>query len=232
MEKITPASIRAMKGRQRIPVLTCYDFPTAKLLDELGIPLLLVGDSLGMVVLGYPDTTHVTMEDIEHHLRAVARAQPRALIIGDMPYHSCRAPEEAVANARRLMTAGADCVKAEGGRAIQPQIEAIVQAGIPFFGHLGMLPQSVHEEGGYHVKGKAEAEREQLLQDAEAVEQAGAFGMVLELVSGPVAKLMTERVSCSCGSANADPSGRPRFCAGTEAEPRDQLEPAGYEERR
>src|SRR5512137_2197622 len=146
--KVTAETIRAMKAHgERIAALTAYDFPMARLLDEAGIPLLLVGDSLGMVVLGYPDTTHVTMAEIEHHVRAAARGRTRALLIADMPYRSYETVESAVANARRLVAAGAEGVKAEGGREILPQVKAILGSGIPFLGHLGMLPQHVLEEG-------------------------------------------------------------------------------------
>ena len=159
-----------MKGRrEKIAALTSYDFPMTRLLDESGIPLILVGDSLGMVVLGYADTTSVTMDEMEHHVRAAARAQPRALLAADLPYHSYQTPAAALKNARRLVAAGAGAVKAEGGRAILPQVNAIVRAGIPFLGHLGMLPQSVREEGGYRVKGKIAAERAALLRDAWAL---------------------------------------------------------------
>lgn len=147
--KITPDTIRALKARgEKIAALTAYDYPTTKLLDECGVPLLLVGDSLGMVVLGYPDTTRVTMAEMEHHTRAAARARPNALLGADLPFHAYETPDEAVANARRLIAAGAEYVKAEGGREILPQIQAILGAGIPFVGHLGMLPQHVLEEGG------------------------------------------------------------------------------------
>jgi len=194
--KVTAAQIRAMKQRkEKIAALTAYDFPTTKLLDETGIPLILVGDSLGMVVLGYPDTTPVTMAEMEHHVRAAARARPRALLAADLPYHSCESVKAAVENSRRLLAAGAEAVKAEGGRIILNQVRAIVDAGIPFIGHIGMLPQSVHEEGGYHIKGKKEAEREALLADAAALEEAGAFAMVLELVAAPVAKEITQNAS-------------------------------------
>lgn len=194
--KITPADLRAMKARgEKIPSLTAYDYPMARLLDECGVPLLLVGDSLGMVVLGYPDTTHVTMPEMEHHVRAAARAKPRALLAADLPYRACETPADAVANARRLMAAGAEAVKAEGGRSILEQVRAVVAAGIPFIGHLGMLPQHVLEEGGYHIKGKREAEREALLADAQALEEAGAFALVLELVTPPVARQITESIS-------------------------------------
>ncbi len=182
--------IRSLKGGP-LPVLTATDFPMSRLLDECGIPVLLVGDSLGMVTLGYPDTTHVTMADMEHHIRAVARAKPRALLIGDLPYQSYETPAAAVANSRRLLAAGTEAVKAEGGRSIAPQVQAITAAGIPFCGHLGMLPQSVLIEGGYKIKGRDEAQRQALFGDARALVEAGAFAIVLELVTPPVAKELT-----------------------------------------
>jgi 3-methyl-2-oxobutanoate hydroxymethyltransferase len=193
--KITADSVRALKDRaEKIAALTAYDFPMARLLDEAGVPLLLVGDSVGMVVLGYADTTHVTLSEIEHHLRAVARAKPQALVAADLPYRSYETVEMAVANARRLQAAGAEAVKAEGGRAILEQVRAIVAAGIPFLGHLGMLPQHVLEEGGYRIKGKTPSERESLLADAEALVDAGAFAIVLELVTPAVAAEVTRRI--------------------------------------
>jgi len=192
--KVTPGAIQAMKGRERIPALTAYDYPMARLLDEAGVPLILVGDSLGMVTLGYPDTTHVTMAEMEHHVRAAARAKPLALLAADLPCRSYETPAMAVENARRLLRAGAEAVKAEGGLAIIDQVRAIVAAGIPFLGHLGMLPQHVLEEGRYRIKGKADAERQALLVDAAALDTAGAFGIVLELVTPPVAKEITARV--------------------------------------
>src|ERR1041384_890892 len=140
-EKITPEEIRAMKARREpIAALTAYDFPMTRLLDEAGIPFIHVGDTVGMVVLGYPDTTHVTMEDMEHHIRAVARAKPRALIAADLPYRSYDTPEHAVASAQRLIAAGAEVVKAEGGTEILDQVRAIIRAGVPYCGHIGMLP--------------------------------------------------------------------------------------------
>lgn len=181
-----------MKGRTKVAALTAYDYPMTRLLDECGIPLLLVGDSLGMVVLGYPDTTHVTMAEMEHHVRAAARAKPQALLVGDLPFHSYETAEEAVANSRRLVAAGADAVKAEGGREILPQIQAILAAGIPFMGHLGMLPQHVVEEGGkYRIKGRDDAGHAKLLEDAAALAAAGVFAVVLELVTPPVAQEIT-----------------------------------------
>ena len=193
--KVTAEKIRRMKGVQKIAALTAYDFPTTKLLDEAGIDFIHVGDTLGMVVLGYPDTTLVTMEEMEHHVRAAARAKPQALLAADLPYRSYETVESAVANARRLITAGAEAVKAEGGQQILAQVCAIVAAGIPYCGHLGMLPQHVKEEGGYRIKGRVQAERETLLADAQALCDAGAFALVLEIVVAPVAKEITEKIS-------------------------------------
>lgn len=193
--KVTAADIRAMKTRgEKIAALTAYDFPLTRLLDEAGIPLILVGDSLGMVILGYPDTTHVTMADMEHHVRAAARAKPRALLAADLPFGSYATPADALANARRLVAAGAEAVKAEGGREIVEQVRAIVTAGIPYLGHLGMLPQHIREEGRYRIKGRTEPEHDALVADAEALTAAGAFALVLELVTPPVAAEITRRV--------------------------------------
>jgi len=186
---------RALKGsKSGIPVLTAVDYPTTRLLDECGLPLILIGDSLGMVTLGYENTTHVTMPDMEHHIRAAARAKPKALLVGDLPYKSYETPSDAVANARRLIQAGAEAVKAEGGRGILSQVRAIIASGIPFLGHLGMLPQSILTEGAYRIKGRDEASRHALLEDARALESAGAFAIVLELVTPPVAKEITSTV--------------------------------------
>lgn len=191
--KITAEIIRTMKG-QGVAALTAYDYPMTRLLDEAGIPLILVGDSLGMVVLGHPDTTWVTMADMEHHVRAAARARPQALLAADLPIHSCDTVADAVANARRLVAAGAEAVKAEGGKTIEKQVRAITAAGIPFLGHLGMLPQNVLVEGGYHIKGKVDQEREALLADARILADAGAFAIVLELVTPPVARDITRAI--------------------------------------
>jgi len=194
--KITAAEILAMKAcQEKIPALTAYDFPMTRLLDEVGVPFILVGDSLGMVVLGYQDTVSVTMAEMEHHVRAAARAKPKALLAADLPYHSYQTVESALENARRLVAAGAEAVKAEGGRSIEAQVRAITGAGIPFCGHLGMLPQSVREEGGYHVKGREEAERNALLVDAQSLVDAGAFAVVLELVTPPAAAELTRAIS-------------------------------------
>jgi 3-methyl-2-oxobutanoate hydroxymethyltransferase len=194
-EKVTAADIQAMKRRgEKIASLTVCDYPTTRLLDETGVPLLLVGDSLGMVALGDPDTTHVTMAEMEHHVRAATRAKPRALLAADLPFRTYETAADALHHARRLVAAGAEAVKAEGGRTILEQVRAIVGAGIPFLGHIGMLPQHVLEEGGYHIKGKTDAERDALLADAQALAEAGAFAIVLELVTPPVAKSITARV--------------------------------------
>jgi 3-methyl-2-oxobutanoate hydroxymethyltransferase len=194
--KITPDAFRAMKAAGRkIPALTAHDYVSTRLLDELGIPLILVGDSLGMVVLGYPDTTHVTLEEMEHHVRAAARAKPRGLLVADLPYRTYQNPSAAVQSARRLIAAGAEAVKAEGGIDVLPEARAILAAGIPFLGHLGMLPQRVLEEGGYRIKGRDEAQRKALLEDAKALEEAGAFAIVLELVTPPVAEEISKAVS-------------------------------------
>jgi 3-methyl-2-oxobutanoate hydroxymethyltransferase len=193
--KVTPDTIRAMKARgEGVAALTAYDYPMAKLLDEAGIPFLLVGDSLGMVVLGYPDTTHVTMAEMEHHVRAAARAKTNALLGADLPYKSYETAADAVANARRLAAAGAEFVKVEGGREMLPQIKAILAERIPVCGHLGMLPQSIHEEGGYRVKGKKEDEHQRLIEDAKLLADAGVFAIVLELVTPPVAREMSDQI--------------------------------------
>jgi 3-methyl-2-oxobutanoate hydroxymethyltransferase len=193
--KITPETIRGMKARgEKIAALTAYDFPMTRLLDEAGIPFIHVGDTLGMVVLGYPDTTQVTMSDMEHHVLAAARARPRALLGADLPIGSYDTVESAVANSRRLIAAGANAVKAEGGRSILPQVRAIIAAGIPYCGHIGMLPQHVREEGGYKIKGRTPPERDALLADARALAEAGAFAVVLEIVTPPVAKELTASI--------------------------------------
>jgi 3-methyl-2-oxobutanoate hydroxymethyltransferase len=196
VNKITPDIIRSWKGtRRRITALTAYDFPTARLLDEAGIDLLLVGDSLGMTVLGYPDTTQVQMQDIIHHTRGAARGVSWALLAADLPIHSYDRPDLAVKNSRSLIDAGAHAVKLEGGQACSSQIRAITQAGIPFVGHIGMLPQHVLEEGGYRTKGRTAKERSFLLNEARAVEENGGFALVLELIVPSVAAEITRSIS-------------------------------------
>ena len=177
---------------ERITSLTAYDYPTARLLDEAGIDIILVGDSLGMVVLGYEDTTEVTLDEMLHHTRIVARAVKHALLVADLPIHTYDTPEQALATARALLGAGAQAVKLEGGASHVRQIEAIVQAGIPLMAHIGMLPQSVREQGGYKLKGRTQTEAEVLLRDGRAVEAAGAFAVVLEIVAAETARQITE----------------------------------------
>lgn len=192
-EKIHPEWFAQAKARgERIATLTAYDYPTARLLDEAGLPLILVGDSLGMVVLGYPDTTHVTLEHIAHHVNAVARAAPVGLLVADLPYRTYESPEQAVASAQRLIEAGAEAVKLEGGRNFLPQVDALRQASIPVMGHLGMLPQSVLEEGGYKKKGRTPEQRDQLIANARALETAGVFAIVLELVMPETATAISQ----------------------------------------
>jgi 3-methyl-2-oxobutanoate hydroxymethyltransferase len=187
---------REMKQRgERVTALTAYDYPTARLLDESGLDVILVGDSLGMVVLGYEDTTRVTLEEMLHHTRAVGRGVKRALLVADMPIHSYEMPRQAVETARALIEAGARAVKLEGGVSHVAQIGAITSAGIPFMAHIGMLPQSVREEGGYKVKGRSREQAEALLADARAVEGAGAFSVVLEIVAPDTAKMISESIT-------------------------------------
>jgi 3-methyl-2-oxobutanoate hydroxymethyltransferase len=179
---------------EKITALTAYDYPTARLLDESGIDIILVGDSLGMVVLGYEDTTGVTLEEMLHHTRAVARGVKRALLVADLPIHSYETPEQALETARLLLEAGAQAVKFEGGATHATHISTVVNAGIPLMAHIGMLPQSVREEGGYKVKGRTPAGAERLMNDALAVEAAGAFSVVLEIVAAEAARQITARL--------------------------------------
>lgn len=188
-------SIRARKGDRPISALTAYDYPTARLLDESGVDVLLVGDSLGMVVLGLPDTTEVTLEHMLHHVAAVARAKPRALLVADLPIHSYDTPEQALETARRLTAAGAEAVKLEGGVRQAEKIQAITRAGIPVMGHLGMLPQRVLEEGGYRKKGKTPEQTEALREGARAIIDAGVFAIVLESVVPETARLISSSLA-------------------------------------
>jgi len=194
---MTPADLTAaMAARkaqgQRIAALTAYDYPTARLLDEAGLDVILVGDSLGMVVLGLPNTTEVTLDMIVHHTRAVRRGVQRALLLADLPIHTYDTPEMARASARCLIEAGADAVKLEGGTPAQCEvIRGLVSAGIPVSAHLGMLPQHVIEEGGYRRKGKTPEDADRLLHEALATEAAGASLVVLEIVEKAAAGSIT-----------------------------------------
>jgi 3-methyl-2-oxobutanoate hydroxymethyltransferase len=206
--RVTTAEIRKMKADEtRFSALTAYDAATARLLDEAGIPLLLVGDSLGMVALGYENTIPVTLDDILHHTRAVVRGTKRALVVADMPfmtYH--RSIEQALENAGRcIQEGGAQAVKLEGGRIMASTIERLTSIGIPVMAHIGLTPQSVHQFGGFKVQGKTLDAARRLLDDASAVDDAGAFAVVLECIPSEVARLITERVSIPTIGIGAGP---------------------------
>lgn len=196
--KNTTTSIMQMKNSgHKISMLTAYDYTTARLLDEAGVNTILVGDSLGNVILGYEDTISVTVEDMIHHSTAVARGAKNALVVTDLPFMSYQTSVyDAVVNAGRLMKEGrAGAVKLEGGKEVCPQIKAIVSAGIPVVAHLGLTPQSINTFGGFKVQGKTEAAAKKLIEDAKAVEEAGAFLLVLECVPAKLAKLVTESIN-------------------------------------
>ena len=194
--RITVADIARMHADgERIPMLTAYDFPTARLLDEAGIPLLLVGDSLGQAMLGYESTVRVSMDEMIHHTKAVVRGARRALVIGDMPFLSYATPEDALDSAGRfLRDAGAQAVKIEGGLRSARIVETLVKAGIPVMGHIGLTPQSINAIGKVRVQGKSRDGARALLGDALAIQEAGAFSIVLELVPEQLAAAITERL--------------------------------------
>lgn len=194
VKRVTTQSFRQMKqAGEKIAMLTAYDYPSARLVDEAGVDSILVGDSLGMTMLGYDSTLPVTMADMLHHVRAVSRAVQRALVVADMPFMSYQAStEEALRNAGRfLQESGAQAVKVEGGEGVLGTIERMVSAGIPVMGHLGLTPQSIHVLGGYHLQGAAENEARRLLSDARRLEEAGAFAIVLEKIPAELAKRVT-----------------------------------------
>lgn len=196
--KNTVATLQQQKlDGDKITMLTAYDYSTAKLVDECGVNTILVGDSLGMVMLGYEDTLSVTMEDMIHHTAAVTRGAKNALVVGDMPFMSYQTSVyDAVVNAGRLMKEGrCQAVKLEGGASVCPQIKAITEASIPVVAHIGLTPQSVNAFGGFKVQGKSEADARRLIEEAKAVEAAGAFAIVLECIPAKLAKLITESVS-------------------------------------
>lgn len=197
-KRLTITKIKKMKqDRNAISVLTAYDYPSAKLAEEAGIDVILVGDSLGNVVLGYETTIPVTIDDIVYHTRAVARGAQQTFIVADMPFMTYGIGREAtLRNAAKIMQeGGAQAVKLEGGVEIASDVSALVKAGIPVMGHIGLTPQSVHQLGGYKVQGKLDAEVEQLVKDAKALEEAGAFSIVLELVTEPIATMISEMLS-------------------------------------
>jgi 3-methyl-2-oxobutanoate hydroxymethyltransferase len=196
--KVTVPEIQARKhSGEKITVLTAYDYPWALLVDRAGIDMVLVGDSLGMVVLGYPDTVSVSMDEMVHHLKAVSRAVVRALVVGDMPFGSYNVSiEKAIENANRLMKEGrADAVKLEGGCPMAETVAALVRAGIPVQGHIGLTPQTASALGGFKVQGQSAEAARSLIADARALAAAGCFSIVLEAIPAPLARLITEAVA-------------------------------------
>lgn len=196
--RVTIGDIREMKQRgEKIPMLTAYDYATAKLVDEAGMPLILVGDSLGMVMLGYESTIPVSMDEMIHHTKAVVRGAKNALVIGDMPFMTYHiSMEETLRNAARfIQEGGAQAVKLEGGETVADTVSRLVLCGIPVQGHIGLTPQSINQLGGYKVIGKTPEVAARLLNDAKALDEAGVFSIVLECVPTPLARLITERVS-------------------------------------
>lgn len=207
-KKMTVSSFQAAKANgSKISMLTAYDYTTAKLMDEAGIDSILVGDSLGMVMLGYDNTLQVTMEDMIHHSKAVVRGTKRALVIADMPFLSYHVSvEDSVRNAGRLIQeAGVTAVKMEGCHNVLPQIKAVIAAQIPVVGHLGLTPQSVNLMGGFKVQGRSEAQAKQLIEDALTLEATGVFAIVLECVPAPLAKLVSEKLSIPTIGIGAGP---------------------------
>jgi 3-methyl-2-oxobutanoate hydroxymethyltransferase len=202
----TVPMVRARKGGVPLVMVTAYDAPTGRIADEAGVDVILVGDSVAMVVLGYDDTLQVTVDDLAHHTAAVARVRPRALLVADLPWLSYHlGPEDAVRNAARLVRAGAQAVKLEGGRKRVPVVQALVDAEIPVMGHIGLTPQSVHAMGGFKVQGKTVSAAEALIDDALALEEAGCFSIVLEGVPDRVARAVTEAVDVPTIGIGAGP---------------------------
>ena len=208
--RVTAPSIRARKvrtGAEPLVMVTAYDAPGARMADEAGVDLILVGDSLAMVVLGHPDTLSVTVDEMAHHTAAVARVSPRPLVVADLPWMSYHvSPADTVQNAARLVRAGATAVKLEGGRKRVPMVSAIVDAEIPVMGHLGLTPQSMHAMGGFKVQGKDVSAAEALVDDARALVEAGVFSLVLEGVPDAVGRLITESVDVPTIGIGAGPS--------------------------
>ena len=208
-DKITIRTLPRMKAQgEKITMLTAYDYPLARAVDEAGIEVILVGDSLGMVVLGYPTTLPVTMDDMVHHCKAVARGVSRALLVADLPFMSYQVSrEDALRNAGRLVKeGGAEAVKLEGGAEVLGAVEALVGAGIPVMGHLGLTPQSYHQMGGYRVQARTAEEADRLLKDAGALERAGIFSLVLEGIPSEVARRVTETLTLPTIGIGAGPS--------------------------
>jgi 3-methyl-2-oxobutanoate hydroxymethyltransferase len=205
MKKPTVLELKRAKGA-RLAMLTAYDFPTARLVAEAGVELILVGDSLGMVVLGYESTVPVTLDEMVHHTRAARRGAPQAFLIADLPFLSYGTPGAALASSARLMKeAGADSVKLEGGAEVVPVVEALVRAGVPVLGHVGLTPQTASALGGYRLQGKDEETARRVLTGAQALEAAGCWGVVLELVPASLAHLVTERLGVPTIGIGAGP---------------------------
>ena len=208
MSRVTVRDIAGMKARgERIPMVTAYDYTTAKLADAAEIPIVLVGDSLGMVVLGYDSTIPVTMDDMVHHVKMVARGSQQAMIVADLPFMTYQINHaQALTNAGRLLQeGGAQTVKLEGGESVAETVHRIVEAGIPVMGHIGLTPQSVNAFGGYRVRGRHRDEAVQLLKDAKALEDAGAFSVVLELVPTPLARVISDSLTIPTIGIGAGP---------------------------
>lgn len=206
--RVTITEIKEMKQKkEKIPMLTAYDYVTAKMVDEAGVPLILVGDSLGMVMLGYESTIPVTMEEMIHHTKAVVRGANKALIIGDMPFMTYHiSVSDALHNAARfIQEGGAQAVKLEGGEVVAEKVRRLVDCGIPVMGHIGLTPQSIHQLGGFKVRGKAVEEAKKLLNDARILEEAGAFAIVLECTPAPLSKLITQKLAIPTIGIGAGP---------------------------
>jgi 3-methyl-2-oxobutanoate hydroxymethyltransferase len=206
--RVTIGELKEMKQKgEKIPMLTAYDYATAKLMDEVGVPLILVGDSLGMVILGYESTIPVTMEEMLHHTKAVVRGTKRALVVGDMPFMTYHASiSDALYNAGRfIQQGGAQAVKLEGGEPMAEAVHRVVECGMPVMGHIGLTPQSIHQLGGFKVQGKTQEAAIRLLKDARALEEAGAFAIVLESIPAPVARIITQKVSIPTIGIGAGP---------------------------
>ncbi|MFO7995946.1 MAG: 3-methyl-2-oxobutanoate hydroxymethyltransferase [Dehalococcoidia bacterium] len=206
--RVTITDIKEMKQRkEKIPMLTAYDYVTARMVDEAGVPLILVGDSLGMVMLGYESTIPVTMDEMVHHTKAVVRGAKKALVIGDMPFMTYHiSVSDALSNAARfIQEGGAQAVKLEGGEVVAETVRRLVDCGIPVMGHIGLTPQSMHQLGGFKVRGKAVEEARKLLNDAVILEEAGAFAIVLECTPAPLSELITQKLTIPTIGIGAGP---------------------------
>ena len=206
--RVSITKLKAMKKRgERFAMLTAYDYPSARLVEEAGVPIILVGDTLGMVVLGYDTTIPVTMDEMLHHVKAVVRGTRKAHVVADMPFMSYQAgPQDALRNAGRMLKeGGAQSVKLEGGRRVADTVSLLVSSGIPVMGHIGLTPQSVNQFGGYKVQGKTPAAAVKLINDAVALEQAGAYAVVLETIPAQLAQVVTQKVSIPTIGIGAGP---------------------------